>query len=107
MHEVNGMSVPHNPNKVDVDPDHLEKFADRLTHSTQAVSDQLRRVSNAVGQLGEHWRDREYTTFVEQFRAAQIDLQRFVKSTEAVTPQLRSDVERLRKYLGISVPPAP
>lgn len=82
-----------------VDPEQLRQFAGLLRRYNQQLRDSTATLTQAMGRLGESWRDQEQHKFSEEFEEQLRQIQRLVERSEQHIPYLLKKAELIEQYL--------
>ena len=82
-----------------VDPEQLRQFAGLLRRYNQQLRDSTATLTQAMGRLGESWRDQEHNKFSEEFEEQLRQVQRLVERSEQHIPYLLKKAELIEQYL--------
>ncbi|MEW6277165.1 MAG: WXG100 family type VII secretion target [Candidatus Eremiobacterota bacterium] len=83
---------------VEVDPEKLRDFAEKLKQFSGQVAAMDRAVGQALGRLGSTWRDPQFSAFRDRFRKAQKVLHEFDTQSRGMAADALQQAEAAERY---------
>jgi len=90
--------------EIHADPERIRSLANELRLFTNTLRTDLMSLDEALGHLGNTWKDAEYDKFRNAYRRLSERLKNLAGEINKNEPQLKADADALAAYLRTQLP---